>query len=302
MANDSATKIGFIGIGLLGNALALALDQQGYQVTGVHSRRIAPAQHLAGQIQGCLVYERAQELADAVDLVFITTPDEVIEQIVGQVLWRKGQGAVHCCGAASIEILAAATAQGALAGAFHPCQTFAGVAGPEEGVERLKGVTFAVSANGWLLAFLRDMARNLGGTPIAVPDEWRPLYHAAGVMACGYFVALIKGAVDIWQGMGFTPEEAIGALYPLSRATLENVATQGLAASATGPVMRGDVGTIEAHLQALTQSHPELIPVYRALAQASLPIAEARGVDPVGMEEIRALLDRLLSQVRGSQE
>ena len=301
MANNSDPKIGLIGIGLLGKALALALARQGYQVTGVHSRRIASAKGLAGEVQGCLVYDRAQQLVDAVDLVFITTLDGVIEQIVGQVRWHPGQGAVHCCGAASIEILAAATTQGAFVGAFHPCQTFAGVEGPEEGVQRLKGVAFAVSANGWLLAFLRELARNLGGTPISVPDEQRPLYHAASVLACGYFVALLKGAVDIWQGMGFTPEEAMGALYPLSRATLENVAKQGLAASATGPVMRGDTGTIETHLQALSRSHPELIPVYQALAQASLPIAATRGVDRVGVEEMRALLDRVLPQARGSQ-
>lgn len=299
--NNSDPTIGFIGIGLLGKGLALALAQQGYRVSGVQSRRIPSAQDLADKIPGCLVYEQAQDLAAAVDLVFITTPDSVIEQVAGQIRWGPGQGVVHCCGAASLEILSPATAHGAVAGAFHPCQTFAGLDGPEKVTERLKGVAFAVTSEGWLQDFLSKLAVDLGGTPISIPDAKRPLYHAASVLACGYLAALLKGAVDIWEGMGFTQEEAVAALYPLSRSTLENVAKNGVAASATGPVMRADWGTIKNHLLALSQSNPELIPVYRALAQASLPIAEIRGVDPHGLEDMRAVLDGFTPQAKSLQ-
>ena len=103
--------------------------------------------------------------------------------------------------------------------------------------------------------------------------------------------ALLKGAVDIWEGMGFTADEAIEALYPLSRATLENAHNLGLAASATGPVIRGDASTVETHLNALAGSQPHVIPGYLALARASLPMAQTRGLAPEGVENIRDLLD-----------
>ena len=289
--NQGQPTIGFIGIGLVGRALALAMDRQGYRVKGMHSRRRSSAQDAAGQLRDCRVYDQAQGLCDAVDLVFITTPDRDIESVAGQLEWRPGQGAVHCCGAMSVEALAAATARGALAGAFHPCQTFAGAEQPDEAVDRLKGVTFAVAADGWLFDFLGQLANKLGGNPIEIPDEQRALYHASSVLACGYLTALLKGAVDIWEGMGFTPEQAIEALYPLSLATLENARNLGLAGSATGPVMRGDGGTVETHLKALARSHPQVVSSYLALARASLPMAQARGLEPDRIAGIRELLD-----------
>ena len=289
--HQAQPTIGFIGIGLVGRALALAMDRQGYRIKGMHSRRASSAHEAAGQLRDCEVYDEAQALCDAVDLVFITTPDRVIEPIAGQLQWRPGQGAVHCCGAMSVEALAPAAAHGALAGAFHPCQTFAGAARPDQAVDRLKGVTFAVSADGWLLDFLRDLSYRLDGKPVAIRDEQRALYHASSVLACGYLTALLKGAVDIWEKMGFTAEEAIEALYPLSRATLENAHNLGLAASATGPVIRGDASTVETHLNALAGSQPHVVPGYLALAQASLPMAQTRGLTPEAIENIRDLLD-----------
>ena len=300
--NRGQPTIGFIGIGLVGRALGLALNRQGYRVNGMHSRTLSSARDAAAQLRDCQVYEEAQDLCDAVDLVFITTPDRVIEPIAGQLQWRPGQGAVHCCGAMSVEALAPAAAQGALAGAFHPCQTFAGAARPEQAVDRLKGVTFVISADGWLLDFLRDMACRLGGKAVSIPDEQRPLYHASSVLACGYLTALLKSAVDIWEGMGFTAEEAIEALYPLSLATLENAHNLGLAASATGPVMRGDASTVETHLDALAESQPHLLHGYLTLARASLPMAQSRGLAPEGIESVRNLLDGFRPGLEQSQE
>lgn len=282
--------IGFIGLGLLGKGLSIALSRIGYPVAGVYSRTRESAQWAAGRIEGCLVYSQAQELCDQVDLVFVTTPDGAIGQVVSEISWRPGQGAVHCCGAASEQLLDPAAGQGAATGAFHPCQTFAGLHDSGEALDRLRGVTFAVAGRGWVPEYLRGMAVALGGNPITVPDGARPLYHAASVMACGHLVALLTGAVRLWEGMGFTQEEAVRALYPLCRSTLENIAGNGLAASATGPAIRGDTATIESHLDALSGGFSELIPAYTALARDSLPIAQARGLDEQQIAEISRLL------------
>ena len=283
--------IGFIGAGVLGNGLALALSQHGYRVMGASSRRLESAQALSERVHGCRAFETNQELADAVDVVFITTPDSVIAEVAESIGWRPGQGVVHCCGASSAAILGPASGMGALTGAFHPLQTFAGLDSPGDAVARLVGVTFAVSGERVLAEFLAGLADDLGGRSITIADEDRPLYHASAVMACGYLVALMRAAVELWEEIGFTPDEAVGALYPLARATVENVHRRGLAGASTGPVVRGDTETLHAHLEALFQRLPELVPLYGDLVRLSLPLGARRGVGPDGLLAIEELVD-----------
>lgn len=290
MANRNMA-IGFIGAGVLGKGLALGLAAKDYRVEAAYSRSISSAQLMADQVAGCRVVETVQGLADAVDMVFITTPDWAISEVAASVTWRKGQGAVHCCGAASIEMLTAASDQGALAGALHPFQTFGGVTDSAEATARLSGATFAVAGQGWLQDFLWDLAREIGGRPVTIPDVDRPLYHAAAVLGCGHLTALLQSVVEVWQALGYSSEQAMQSLYPLCRATLDAVAENGAADSATGPVIRGDVATLRSHLEALFLRLPELVPVYGALASASLPLAAKRGAGPSDITAMQELID-----------
>ena len=287
--NSAEPSIGFIGIGTLGSGLAMALTQQGYPVAAVHNRRPHPAVQLAGRLAGCQSVTSPQAVADAADLVFITTPDSAIAAVAAAIKWRPGQGVVHCCGAAGIELLAAATAQGATAGAFHPCQTFAGLSDPAAALARLRGVVFAVSAAGWLQEYLEDVARRLGGRPVQIADADRPLYHAAAVLGCGYVATVLQAAASLWQAAGLSHEQAIDALLPLSRATLENLANLGLPAALTGPAVRGDAATVQAHLQAIADRRPELTDLYLTLTATSLNLAAA-GENSRPAENILSLL------------
>lgn len=283
-------RIGFIGVGVLGAGLALALTQRGYNVVAAASRRLASARDLAGRIPGCRSLESPQELADAADLVFITTPDAAIGPVAAAVRWRPGIQVVHCCGAAGRDILQPAADQGASTGAFHPLQTFAGLRDPAATVARLSGVTFAISAEGRLGEFLAAAARSLGGRPVSISDADRPLYHAAAALSCGYLAALLQGAVELWLALGFSEEQALGALLPLARATLENVAQEGVANSITGPVVRGDADTLRSHLEAIGRSKPELTGLYLSLAEAALPLALRAGLGAADEKAIRRLL------------
>jgi predicted short-subunit dehydrogenase-like oxidoreductase (DUF2520 family) len=295
-------NMGFIGIGVLAKGLALALAERGYQVTAAHSRRPASAQWLAHRIRDCQVYATTQELVDSCHLVFITTPDSVIQQVVESVRWREGQGVVHCSGSSGTRILEGASAQGAVTGAFHPFQTFAGLADPHEAVARMSGVTFSVSAEGWLLSFLQGMAQDLGGQPVSISDQDRPLYHASAVLGCGYLVTLLQAAMNPWRSMGFTEQEAVAALYPLARATLENISKHGVAASVTGPVVREDTDTVESHLAALSERLPGLLPIYTALASGSLPIAARLGVENRSIHELQLLIENYRRRCLPCQE
>ena len=282
-------SIGFVGIGTLGRGLALALDAVGYNVVAVSSRTRTSAEWLSERIDGCVTLDTAQEVADACDLVFITTPDAAIAEVAAAVNWRAGQGVVHCCGAASTELLTTAAAAGAEVGAMHPFQTFAALSEPAEAARRLSGVTFAVSATGWLADYLPSLAESLGGSAVTIPDELRPLYHASAVLSCGYVATLLDAAVNLWTQMGFSADDGIRATIPLARATIEAIAAAGPANAVTGPAVRGDAATIAAHLAALEQRAPELIPLYRELTLASLPLARGKGVEEVALEALMAI-------------
>ncbi len=292
-------KIGFIGAGTLGRGLALALASTGCNIAAVSSRTQASAQWLATRVNGCTAMDTPQRVADACDLVFITTPDAVIAEVAASVNWRDGQGIVHCCGAASTELLQpAADARDPLTnlplanlalGAMHPFQTFAALSDPAEAARRLSGVTFAVSATGWLADYLPSLAQRLDGHAIVIPDELRPLYHASAVLACGYVTTLLDAAVSLWTRMGFTEADGVRAAVPLARATIEAIAAAGPSAAVTGPAVRGDANTIAAHLAALSEHAPELLPLYRQLTLASIPLARAKGVPEANLAGLASI-------------
>jgi predicted short-subunit dehydrogenase-like oxidoreductase (DUF2520 family) len=280
--------IGFIGAGKVGTALAVKLSAKGHRVVAAASRTRASADKLAESVPGCTAYDAKQAVADAADLVFVTTPDDAIAQVVAELNWRTGQSAVHCSGADSLDSLQPARAAGAEVGAFHPLQTFASVA---HAIDNLPGTTFALESEGRLLETLKQMALDLEGDWIELGAGDKVLYHTAAVVACNYLVTLAKMATDLWQVFGVSAPEATRALMPLLRGTLNNLENVGLPHCLTGPIARGDLGTIRKHLAALERSAPELLPAYRELGRQTVPIALGKGtIDAQRAEELCRLL------------
>ena len=240
----------------MGTALAVLLSRKGYQVTCVSSRSRTSAENLAKAVDGCRVLNNNQDVADTADLVFITTPDDAIARVASQVKWHDGQSVVHCSGADSTDILEPARKSGAMVGSFHPLQTFAGV---KQAIENIPGSTFAIEAEEPLLSTLKDMATALGGHWIELKASDKVAYHAAAVFACNYLVTLVKLATDLWQTFSIPPDQATKALLPLIRGTLHNIDTIGIPQCLTGPIARGDTGTIKKHLEALQEKAPALL-------------------------------------------
>lgn len=281
-------KIGFIGAGTVGTALAFRLKARGYPVAAVFSRTPASSRRFASMIDGSRICSSPQEVADKSDLVFITTPDDAIGQVASSLKWRKGQGVVHCSGADSIDILEPAALSGALAGAFHPLQTFASIS---YAIENIPGSTFAIEGSGEILNKLQEMAASLGGNWILLKASDKVLYHASAVIACNYFVTLVKLSTDLWQDFGFTSNAAVKALTPLLKGALNNLNNAGLPNALTGPISRGDMGTIRKHLSALEKRAPSLLSTYKEMGLQTIPIALAKGrIDRQKAENLRELL------------
>ena len=281
-------KLGFIGAGTVGTALSVRLGSKGYPVVAVSSRSRTSAENLARAVNGCHVYDSNQGVADNAQLVFITTPDDAIASVVSQIRWHLGQSVVHCSGADSTDILQPAKESGAQVGAFHPLQTFASV---KQAIENIPGSTFALEAGEPLLKTLKDMATALDGHWVELKASDKVIYHAAAVIACNYMVTLVKLATDLWQTFNVPPHQATRALLPLLKGTIHNIETVGIPQCLTGPIARGDIGTIKKHLDALNQTAPQLVSTYRELGLQTIPIAVAKGrINQNQAQELRVIL------------
>lgn len=284
-------KLGFIGAGTVGTALSVRLSDRGYQVVAVSSRSQASAEKLAQAVNGCRPFDSNQAVADAADLIFITTPDDAIARVASEIQWHPGQSVVHCSGADSTDTLEPVKKSGAQAGAFHPLQTFASV---KQAIDNIPGSTFAVEAEEPLLTTLKEMATALDGHWIELKAGDKVIYHAAAVIACNYLVTLVKLATDLWQTFNVPVQQATTALMPLLRGTLNNIDNVGIPQCLTGPIARGDTGTINKHLNALQKVAPSVLSTYRELGLQTIPIALAKGrINQHQAEELQAILKSL---------
>jgi predicted short-subunit dehydrogenase-like oxidoreductase (DUF2520 family) len=288
-AGEKAT-VAVIGAGRVGTAIGAILSSIGYRVVSVYDTK-----------RGAM--ERAAVLADSrpsgspgdaareADIVLITTSDDAIEEacisVADSGIDVGGKVFVHMSGALGLEALRAAAGRGAKAVSIHPLQTFADVDGA---MRTLPGSTFGVTClpemDEWAMSFVED----LGGRAMMVREADKTLYHAAAVVACNLLTMVEGAALQIYYRLGLGRVQALSASIPLIRATVDNIERLGPAAALTGPLARGDVSTIRAHLEALA-SEPELERLYRAVSLWGLNLVIERGeLDHGTVEEMRRLL------------
>ena len=298
MSSLLSGSIGFVGTGALGSTLARAMQQVGYHVTAVASRTNASSERLAKELDNCEA-STLQDVADRCDAVFLTVPDSAILDVASATHWRSRQAVVHCSGASSLAVLDSAKSNGALIGAFHPLQTFGGSNGDPD---VLRDIAYAVEAESPLREALEALATDLGGWPIALAAENRILYHASAIAACGLLATLVKLSADLWSDFGQNSDAGLRSLLPLVRSTLDGIERRGFPGVLTGPMIRGDVATVQSHIDALSARAPAFQPIYSHLALASLPIARDKGgLGTREEEQLRELLTNSL-QTTGNEK
>ena len=282
-------RIAFVGAGRLGSGLARAFGRAGVQVVAVSSRSPAAAEALARDVSGARAVP-AQEAVALADIVFLSVPDDAIEPVAAGLRWAPGKACVHCSGAGELDLLRKAAGEGAAIGGFHPLRMFAR---PGEAVASLDGAGVAIAGSEPLAAELERLARTIGGRPFRLPPGSRALYHASANFVGGFVIALVQEALDLWKRLGIPEEQALAALLPLARGTLDNVEAFGPAGGLGSAVARGDVGTIRKHLDALAEQAPASLELYRLLSLRTLPLGLAKGtLSPEAARALEALLSR----------
>lgn len=284
-------RIGFIGAGRLGSALALAMQQAGLPVRAVASARAESAQRMAARLPRCEAVS-AQQVADGCELVFITTPDAAIEPTAAALTWRAGIGVVHCSGATEVDALRHAREQGAAIGGFHPMQTFAD---PDAAARSLPGCTITIEAQDatldqQLVAIATALGCAVNRLP-GGPEGMRARYHAAAGYASQFINVLLAEAAQVWASWGASEADTVRALLPLVRGTLAAIESNGIAGGMPGPVSRGDVSTVAKHMAAMSALGEPVLASYRLLCDRTVPLALARGgIDAQTAQRLRGIL------------
>jgi predicted short-subunit dehydrogenase-like oxidoreductase (DUF2520 family) len=284
--NQFSGGVAVCGLGRLGTCLARALAAAGVPLSALASANASAAERLATELGPAVKAVPVSDLGEHAQAIFVTVPDARVTEVCAQLRLRPDQSLLHCSGALTRSVLAANDASGPHTAVFHPLQAFP-IDAP---IARFRGIYIGVEASAPALdAELRTLASRLGAHALALAGVDRAAYHACAVITSNYIVALHALAERIWTQAGVTEVEARRALLPLSQGALDALAQHPPAAALTGPVSRGDVSSIEAHLQALS-SDAAASELYRALARELLRL-------PLGLApEVQAQLVRVLAE------
>ncbi len=268
-------KVGVVGAGRVGTALAVALRRAGHEIAAASAVSDASRQRIDRFLPGTPVRQPA-EVVGAADLVLLTVPDDALPGLVRGLAATgaplAGRLLAHASGRHGLAVLDPAVEHGALPLALHPVMTFTGR--PDD-ADRLVGICFGVTAPAVLRPAAEVLVMEMGGEPVFIAEADRDLYHAALAGAANHLVTQVVQAEELLTRAGVgQPARMLG---PLLSAALDNALRLGDAAL-TGPVARGDADTVAGHVAALRTEAPEALPAYLALARLTATRALATGM------------------------
>lgn len=288
-SGETALRVGVVGAGRVGAVLAAALGAAGHHVVAAAGESDASRARIADLLPG-VATRKPTAVARDCDLLLLTVPDDMLGNVVTTLsdagAIRLGQYVVHTSGRHGLDVLAPAAAVGARVAAMHPAMTFTGTA---VDLDRLPGTVFGLTAGPDERLFVEALVADLLGRPTWVPEEMRTLYHAGLAHGANHLVTLVTQAMELLAAAG--SDDPAGTLRPLLTAALDNALEQGDAAL-TGPIVRGDVNTVRAHLAEIRANAPLTLTSYVALARATLGRAVTDGrVLPIRAAAITRVLD-----------
>jgi predicted short-subunit dehydrogenase-like oxidoreductase (DUF2520 family) len=284
-------ELAIIGAGRLGTSLGRALAGKGYRIRALTCRRLASARESRRIVgQGKALTDNS-EAARRAGVIFLCLPDPEIGKVARTLLGSEVDWTTrivfHTSGLLPAGVLTPLREKGARVASFHPIQSFPSKETPES---RFRGIFFGLEGDGEAIVLAKAIIRKLGARARIIPPEVRPLYHAACSLASNDFVIILDGAAQLLTQAGFKGRAPLQLLLPLVEGTLQNVKIFDTAAALTGPAVRGDRDTIQAHLDAL-DSNPLLREVHKTLGLLALEIAKKRGLTPKKIKALKSLLE-----------
>jgi predicted short-subunit dehydrogenase-like oxidoreductase (DUF2520 family) len=269
-------RVSIVGAGAVGSSLGRALQEKGYPIVSVISRTGGPAVALARALKCNRASTEIGDLSPATECLLLTVPDGAVADVAARVSKLKTINfkklfAVHCSGVHSADVLEPIRRRGAMVASMHPIQTFPSLKlqGGQPGRQRqqvrrrtkLQGIFYGIDGEREALAHTERLIADLAGRGLIIRKELRPLYHVICVFASNYLMVHLHSIEQLTTRLGVAAswEEMFG---PLITATVENAVHDPPAASLTGPIVRGDVETVDLHLKSLQAYAPEFLPAY----------------------------------------
>jgi predicted short-subunit dehydrogenase-like oxidoreductase (DUF2520 family) len=281
-----------VGAGRLGTVLGAALVRGGWRAEAVFDKDAKAARASRRLIGGGRATTDIHMPARAGDAVFLTVPDDEIGRVAAKLgragaRW-SGRSVFHASGLLPARILEPLRDRGASVASLHPVQTF-----PDKGAPGriFKGITWGIEGDAAAIRVAEGIVRALRGHVLILSERDKPLYHAACSLASNALTGLEWAAAGLLARAGIDEKRAVELFSPLLQGTLQNVKELGPKRALTGPLARGDIATVRAHLKAL-EEYPETREVYLALGRQTLLIAIERGLAPARVSAMKRLLGR----------
>lgn len=288
----SRDTIAILGLGKVGTAIGFLLRSAGYKIAAVASRSASSLKQGIAYTGG-EPYTNFSEAASHAECIFITTFDDAIasvcEKIASEGSIKPGKKVIHMSGVGGLNLLESARSYGAHIACIHPLQSFADVEGA---IKNIPGITFGITSDDEIKQWSVHVVKDLGGIPFFISDTDKPLYHAAACIASNYLTTLIHMVEVIYQSLGLNQEDAMHAFWPLVKGTMKNIEEKGTVLALTGPIARGDTGTLKKHLEALHNKTPVFLSAYSILGILTTELGvEKKTVSPQSAERMRKLLE-----------
>jgi len=266
--------VGIVGTGRVGAVLGAALHEAGHRLVAVSAVSEQSRARAAALLPGIPIMTVEEVIARS-ELVLLTVPDDALPSLVTGLTstgsWQAGQLVVHTSGRYGMAIFEAASGHHILGLALHPAMTFTGTS---MDLLRLPDCSFGITAPQALRAVAETLVLEMGGEPVWIEEEARPMYHTGLAHGANHLVTLVAQAMQVLASAGVQDPQRL--IAPLLHAALDNALRLGDGAL-TGPVARGDAGTVAAHLAQLSEQTPDIRPTYVALARATAERALASG-------------------------
>lgn len=265
-------KIGFVGAGRAGCSLGKYFTTKAAQadvtVTGYNSI-VEEEARWAAKFTGSSVFERIEDVIAASDAIILSTPDGAIKKVWDTIDKKNltGKMICHLSGSLSSDVFSGIDTYGGYAISIHPMFAFSN---KDSVYQQLDSVSFTLEGHPYAVNVWQQLLDALGNRSVVIDQAKKPKYHAAASILSNQVIAVLATGYELLEECGFSEQEARTFSAALVRDNVEHVIADGCVSALTGPIERGDVGTVKKHLQELNDTQKEM---YRVCGSKLLELA-----------------------------